>query len=91
MSLPATRKIIDAVLDGSIEEAEFERMPIFNVEIPKTINGVDPKILNPRNAWDDKDEYDQTAKELAGMFIDNFKNYTDTPNGKALESAGPQL
>jgi len=90
MSLKATRKIIDAILESSIEQAEFETMPIFNLEVPKAINGVDAKFLNPRNAWDHKEEYDTTAKQLAQMFVKNFVKYTDTPEGKDLVAAGPQ-
>jgi len=91
MSLKVTRKIIDAILDGSIERHKFETMPIFNLDIPKTIADVDSNILNPRNAWDKSQEYDVTAKQLAQMFVENFKTYTDTEEGKALIAAGPQL
>ncbi|MCA9408539.1 MAG: phosphoenolpyruvate carboxykinase (ATP) [Candidatus Omnitrophica bacterium] len=89
--LKFNRASIDAILDGSIEKSEFETLPFFNLEIPKKVNGVDDNILNPRNAWKNKDEYDQTAKSLAGMFIENFKHYTDTDEGKALVAAGPQI
>ncbi|MFA5087822.1 MAG: phosphoenolpyruvate carboxykinase (ATP) [Candidatus Omnitrophota bacterium] len=91
MSLPDTRKIIDAILDGSIEGTEFETMPIFNLQMPKFLKGVDPKILNPRNAWQDKADYDATARKLAEMFIRHFHNFTSTEKGRALMSAGPQL
>lgn len=91
MSLKATRKIIDAVLDGSIDHAEFERMPIFNLQMPKAVNGVEQVLLNPRNAWADKEAYDATAKQLGEMFVKNFSHFTDTDTGKALVSAGPQV
>lgn len=91
MSLKITRKIIDAILDGSIENAEFETMPVFNIQIPKALEGLESGVLNPRSAWGDKDEYDTTAKQLGGMFVANFKNFTDTEGGKALVSAGPQV
>jgi len=91
MSLKATRKIIDAILDGSIEKAEFETMPIFNMQIPKFIDGVESNVLNPRNAWADKEDYDVTVKKLAEMFVANFNHFTDTDTGKALVDAGPQL
>ena len=91
MSLKATRKIIDAILDGSIENAEFETMPIFNMQIPKSIEDVEAGLLNPRNAWSKKDEYDETAKQLAEMFISNFKHFTDTETGKGLLDVGPQI
>lgn len=91
MSLKITRAIIDAILDDSLDAAEFETMPIFNFEIPKSLHDVDDSVLNPRDAWDDQDAYDETARNLAQSFIDNFKTYTDTPEGHAVEKAGPTL
>ena len=85
------RKTIDAIFDGSLENEEYETMPIFNLQIPKKLNGVDTNILNPRNVWDNKDDYDATAKNLAQMFIDNFKKFTDTEQGKSVEEAGPSV
>jgi len=91
MSLKATRKIIDAVLDDSILNAETEIMPVFNLEIPKAVEGVQPEILNPRNAWSDKDAYDQTTADLAQRFIAHFKHFTDEDLGENLINAGPQI
>ncbi|MCH7911098.1 MAG: phosphoenolpyruvate carboxykinase (ATP) [Candidatus Hydrogenedentes bacterium] len=91
MPLKATRSIIDAILDGSLDDAEFETMPVFGLSIPKAVAGVDTAILNPRATWTDPAEYDATAEKLAKMFIEAFKAYTDTPEGKALESVGPKL
>ena len=91
ISLDANRRIVDAILDGSLDRAGFAVLPIFNLQIPARVNGVDPQILNPRNIWKDKIEYDQMTRKLAEMFIANFKKFTDTPKGKALVSAGPQL
>lgn len=91
MSLKATRQIINCILDGSIEEAAFEVMPLFNLEIPKALPGVDAGILNPRNAWADKAAYDVAAQKLAQMFVDNFRRYANNAAGRALETAGPQL
>lgn len=91
MNLPSTRKIIDDILDGSLDKAEFDVMPIFNLKVPKEIEGVDAKALNPRNAWEDKEAYDKTCKELAGLFIKQFAAFTDTDEGKALVAAGPQV
>lgn len=75
ISIKATRACIDAILDGSIEEAEFDQAPFFKLNIPRQLPGVDTSRLNPRNAWADKDSFDQTASKLAGMFIENFKKY----------------
>lgn len=86
-----TRRIIDDILNGSLNDVEFETLPIFNLQIPKEAPGVDNELLNPRNLWADKEAYDKQAKMLAQKFIDNFVSYTDNEEGKALVSAGPQL
>ena len=91
ISLEGNRRIIDAILDGSLDRAQFTVLPIFNLQIPTQVNGVDPQILTPRNLWKDKADYDQTARKLAEMFIANFKKFEDTPKGKSLAAAGPQL
>ncbi|MBF0504647.1 MAG: phosphoenolpyruvate carboxykinase (ATP) [Candidatus Omnitrophica bacterium] len=89
--LKDNRLAVDAILDGRLDKSEFETLPVFNLQIPKHINGVDDKTLNPRNLWKDKNAYDATARKLGGLFIDNFKLFTDTPIGKGLVSAGPQV
>ncbi len=91
MPIKVSRAVIDAILDGSIDNAEFEEMPIFGIMVPKALNNIDPMILNPKNTWTDKDAYDETAKKLANMFINNFKAFTDNDEGKLLEKAGPKL
>lgn len=91
IDLPATRAIIDAILDGSIDEAEYEEMPVFRLAIPLKVSGVESKFLNPRNSWPEAKEWDQAARELAGKFISNFEKYTDNQQGRKLVAAGPQL
>ncbi|MCP4727592.1 MAG: phosphoenolpyruvate carboxykinase (ATP), partial [bacterium] len=91
MPIKVSRAVIDAILDGSIEKAESWTMPIFGIEVPKSINGIDPAIMDPKNTWSDKDAYDKMAEKLANMFINNFKLFTDTENGKMLEGFGPKL
>jgi phosphoenolpyruvate carboxykinase (ATP) len=77
-------------LRGSINNSEFETLDVFNLAIPKSLKGVkDYNILNPRNTWDVKEEYDKTLKELAKMFQENFKRYQDTGSEFDLYSAGP--
>jgi len=90
MSLPATRACINAILNGSITKSEFELLPIFNLEIPTYVEGVDPAILNPRNTWEDKTAYDMQLEKLAKLFIDNFKRYEGYGNFD-YSAAGPQL
>lgn len=89
IDLPSTRAIIDAILEGEIEKSEFVNLPIFNLQIPTQVKGVSPKLLNPRNMWKSPSEWNNSAKELAEKFILNFKNFTDNPEVKELENAGP--
>ena len=89
--LKDNRLAIDAILDGSIDKGDFDTLPVFNLQIPKHINGVDDKILNPRHLWADKNAYDASLRKLGGLFIENFKLFMDTPNGRNLIKAGPQL
>ena len=91
ISIKDTRGIIDAILDGSIDKAEMGSLPIFNFAIPKALPGVDPAILDPRDTYADKAQWQEKAEDLAGRFINNFDKYTDTPAGQALISAGPSL
>jgi phosphoenolpyruvate carboxykinase (ATP) len=91
IDLPTTRKIIDAILDGSLDNAEYETIPYFNLSIPKALEGIDSKVFNPRNLWEDPKEWDEAAKNLAKKFIKNFESFTDNEEGKRLVAAGPQL
>lgn len=91
IDIPSTRAIIDAILDGSILEGEFEQLPIFRLMIPRSVKGVDSKILNPRNIWQKPEEWDKAAKSLAEKFIKNFENFTDNEEVKRLVEAGPEI
>jgi len=90
ISLKDTRAIIDAILDGSIEKAETVDIPFLNLTAPKKLDKVS-NILDPRNTYKDVAEWEKKAKKLASLYIKNFEQYTDTPEGKALVAAGPQL
>ncbi len=91
MSIKDTRACINAILDGSIQDAEFEALPVFELRIPKSLPGVNAKVLNPRNTWKDKQAYDNQLKKLASMFIENFKRYENVPEGVEYEKAGPKI
>jgi phosphoenolpyruvate carboxykinase (ATP) len=91
ISIKDTRGIINAILDGSIEKAESKVVPVFNLEVPTALPGVDSGILDPRDTYENVADWDKKAKELGGMFIKNFEKYTDNEEGKALVKAGPQL
>jgi phosphoenolpyruvate carboxykinase (ATP) len=91
ISIKDTRAIIDAILDGSIEKADTVHIPILNLTAPKKLNNVSEGILDPRDTYQDKTEWERKAKDLSARYIKNFQQYTDTPEGKALIPAGPQL
>lgn len=90
ISLKDTRAIIDAILDGSIDKAEVHLLPHFNLAMPLDVLGVDSKVLDPRNAYNNHDAWDEKATSLAEHFISNFKKFTKNPHGKFLEAFGPQ-
>ena len=91
ISIPDTRGIIDAILDGSILKAETKKIPMFDFEVPTSLPNVNPAILDPRDTYASAAEWEEKAKDLAGRFIKNFAKYTTNEAGKALVAAGPQL
>ena len=91
ISIKDTRGIIDAILDGSIEKSETKKIPYFNFEVPTSLPGVDDKILDPRDTYEDVSVWEEKAKDLAGRFIKNFAKYEGNAAGKALVAAGPKL
>ncbi len=91
ISIEATRAIIHAILDASIDQAETFQLPYFKLEVPVSVASVDNALLDPRNTYADAREWDRKAKNLAQLFVDNFEKFTDNAEGKALLEAGPSL
>ena len=91
ISIPDTRGIIDAILDGSILKAETKKIPMFDFEVPTSLPNVNPAILDPRDTYECACQWEEKAKDLAARFIKNFAKYTTNEAGKALVAAGPQL
>ncbi|MBQ7795107.1 MAG: phosphoenolpyruvate carboxykinase (ATP) [Lachnospiraceae bacterium] len=91
ISIKDTRGIIDAILNGSIENASTKSIPYFNFSVPTELPGVDTNILDPRNTYADASQWEEKAKDLASRFIKNFAKYEGNEAGKALVAAGPQL
>lgn len=87
MKLPYTRAMITAALNGDLDKEEFEIHPVFGMQMPKNCPGVPSEILNPRNTWKDKEQYDIKANELAGKFIENFKKFRDHASEEILQAA----
>ena len=91
ISLKNTRAIIDAIIDGSIENAPTVQIPILNLVAPTALNNVDGGILDPRDTYADVAEWEAKAKSLAAKYIKNFEQYCDNDDAKALVASGPQL
>ncbi len=90
IKLPYTRAMITAALEGELDNVEYEAHPIFGMMMPKECPNVPSEILNPRNTWADKNEYDAKAKDLAQQFIKNFSKYSSAA-GKETLSAAPKV
>ncbi len=91
ISIKDTRGIIDAILDGSIDNAPTKTIPFFDFVVPTELPGVDSGILDPRDTYECSCQWEEKAKDLAGRFIKNFTKYTGNEAGKALVEAGPKL
>ncbi|MDK8872901.1 MULTISPECIES: phosphoenolpyruvate carboxykinase [Paracoccus] len=77
MPIKATRALLTAALDGSLNDAQFRKDPNFGFEVPVSVPGVEDKLLDPRQTWTDGAAYDAQARKLVGMFSDNFAQYAD--------------
>ena len=75
MPIRATRALLTAALDGSLNEATFRKDPNFGFDVPVTVPGVDATLLDPRATWTDKGAYDAQAAKLVEMFASNFEQY----------------
>ncbi|MFT5113103.1 MAG: phosphoenolpyruvate carboxykinase (ATP) [Parasphingorhabdus sp.] len=89
ISIQDTRGIINAILDGSIEDAETRIIPYFNLAIPLALPGVNSEVLDPRDTYDSVEQWNEKAVKLAELFVENFQKYSDTPAGQELQNAGP--
>lgn len=90
MKLSITRAIIDAILSGELENVETTHLPIFGLFVPQSLTGVSTELLNPRLAWSNEKEYEQTAKKLANLFKSNFKKFESNHFASDLAAFGPQ-
>ncbi|SMP07625.1 phosphoenolpyruvate carboxykinase (ATP) [Chryseobacterium profundimaris] len=91
ISLKDTRAIIDAIIDGSIENAPKTRIPIMNLEVPTSLPNVSEGILDPRDTYSNTEEWEEKARDLAAKYIKNFEQYCNSEEAKKLVASGPQL
>lgn len=90
MAIAHTRAMVNAVLDGKLNDVETETEPFFGLHVPKHCPGVPDEVLNPRNTWPNAADYDAQAKKLAAMFAENFQKFADE-SGADIAAAGPSL
>ncbi|MEG0259089.1 MAG: phosphoenolpyruvate carboxykinase (ATP) [Lysinibacillus sp.] len=89
MKLSYTRTMVRAAIDGKLNNVETTQDAVFGLHIPTAVEGVPTEILNPRDAWTDKAAYDKKATELAGLFNDNFNQFSNV--SEAIKSQGGPL
>ena len=87
MPIKATRALLNAALDGSLNDAEFRTDPNFGFQVPVAVPGVDSHILDPRETWANKAEYDATAAKLVDLFVENFAQFADHVDEGVRQSA----
>ncbi|HUW92756.1 MAG TPA: phosphoenolpyruvate carboxykinase (ATP) [Bacteroidales bacterium] len=91
IDLPSTRNIINAILNKTLDKAEYVSLPVFNFRIPQSVQGVDTLLLDPRNTWGSADAWESSARALAQKFITNFSKFTSNKEAAKLVSSGPEL
>lgn len=87
MAIAHTRAMVNAVLDGRLQDVPTVQEPFFGLHVPTECPDVPNDVLNPRNTWEDKAAYDEQARKLAGMFVENFKQYADQATPEILAAA----
>lgn len=89
MKIAYTRAMVRAALSGALDHVQYERDPIFNLDVPTSCPDVPADVLKPRNTWADPAAYDAQADRLAKMFAENFKTFEATV-GAEVKGAGPR-
>ena len=89
MPIKETRALLNAALDGSLNNAEFRKDPNFGFEVPVAVPGVDSKLLDPRGTWSNPAEYDAMAAKLVDLFVENFAQFADQVD-EGVRQAAPK-
>jgi phosphoenolpyruvate carboxykinase (ATP) len=88
MKIAHTRALVHAALSGALDHVPMVPDPSFGVAVPTACPDVPAEVLQPRNTWPDAATYDRQARSLAGMFAENFKEYSDHV-GAEVRAAAP--
>ena len=88
--IPHTRAMLNAALDGTLDDVEYEETPLFGLTVPTSVPGVPSEMLMPRRTWADQAAYDEKALDLATRFVSNFATYANTVSETVLKS-GPSI
>ncbi len=88
MKISYTRAMLNAALEGKLNEVDYQQDPIFGLHIPQSCPNVPAEVLNPRNTWQDKAAYDEKATHLAKAFHANFEKFADGVT-EEIRNAGP--
>lgn len=89
MKINYTRAMLNAAIEGKLDNVKYVQDPIFGVQVPTECPNVPSEVLNARSTWSDKDAYDKKAEHLAGLFEENFKDYADKCSDEVI-AAGPK-
>ena len=89
IDLKYTRTMVSAAIKGDLEKVSYDTHEIFNLQYPTSCKEIPSALLNPKNTWHDKTQYDFSAKRLAKLFIKNFKKFE--PVSEEILKAGPVL
>jgi phosphoenolpyruvate carboxykinase (ATP) len=87
-SIPTTRRIVNAIQNGELDNVETQHILGLNLNVPKNIEGVDSALLNPLETWESKEDYQMYLDELVKKFQQNFKKFDV---GHDIISAGPKF
>lgn len=87
MPIKATRALLTAALNGSLNSSSYRKDDNFGFEVPTHLDGVDTLLLNPRDTWEDRNAYDKAASKLVSMFVDNFSQYENFVGPSVLAQA----
>jgi phosphoenolpyruvate carboxykinase (ATP) len=89
ISIKHTRNLLNAALNGALDNVEYHTDPVFGFQVPKTCPDVPEDVLYPARAWQKEDDYWKKYKQLASRFVSNMKKFEDTP--QEVIAAGPKI